>query len=963
MYKISWTNYILNQFHDAAEGFANLLDYYQIYADKSSETASVLKSEAEEYLAISFADMRNNSPSKVLNEDADDQGLDNLQMLNDFFQRVGKKVYERSVYIHFADVLIKYTKLAGAKSALEHAIELDVYDAGNPAIMQSLAHAYAQAGKTAESIAIDKQIVQNYSPDTEWFKQQTSVVQKGKLLQNQSILRDALLRVVLYEHAAVKNLLASGTQKEKFAAQLKETVEFYLLYIKWFVTADNIDEILFYLAEANFDLDNFSESAFAFAQVRDWPWETKYRQDAAINVVFSYAKAIDAAQKKGEIPAFDLAQIEPANKAKFNQSIPSLLLKWQNGITELSVLFPNNPELVNFLFQSAGVDYTFNKLDAANHKFQSIITLFPDSKAAYLSAKLVLEDKVANGLWFEAGAEAAKFKESKIGEAVSEFQLVELNARFKEAEALYESAKKLVEQHVDEEAKIVFIQAAELYSQLFKEFPRAEIADKILYNAAIAFELGGLFIKAETKLKELYQDFPKSSLAKVAMLKRAQYFENILQFNEAAALYEYFSKTYPKDPQAQHALLNAAVLYEAFQEDNKAITLFKQFSALYPNVSESQIALSEVAKLNNKSSLNNARTELTNLQSDLRRFNKLRINAATGKRQGQQLIKKTNLLATLQKKYQSIAVKYPESSAELEALFNIGVLYEGLYQSLIEAPCPKDVADLGEEECDEYKSLLEDKAFVLQTKAVKAFNLVQESSSLVLQKNDWSLKAGALLNKLKPDEYPVSDSYLELPLSLNFCAQSNLSEAKLALAKDPSDSAARFSIIEDFYNQGKLKAVVMALDDSAVANKNNACWYTLLGKVESRSNNNAAAMKAYLEAASLHAADKVALGKLYWLMADLLVKQKEFKLAAQKYIEAMQYDAALNAVNYNLGLLYMNHDFAGLNKISRLNKASSYFKESLNAKNIDAAIKEKANNYLKTLSQRINILQQQNHEE
>lgn len=960
LYKISWTNYILNQFQDAAEGFANLLDYYQSYADKNSGTASVLKSEAEEYLAISFADMHSDSLNGRLDVEAEEQGSLNFQMLNNFFQRVGPKVYERSVYIYFGDVLIKYAKLDGAKSAYLRAIELDVYNENNPKMLQRLEEAYAQAGRIGESVAVSKQIIQFYSLDTEWFKHQTSFGQKNALAKNTSILQTALLKVVLNQHAAIKHLLAAGTPNHEVAVELKAAVRYYLSYIKWFVTAGNIDEILFYLAEANFDLAHFSDSAFAFAQVRDWPWETKFREESALNVIFAYAKAIEVAQKNGDIPAFDLAQVKPENKAKFDKTVPTLLIKWQESIAKFATLYPNNHELVNFLFQSAGVDYAFNKLDKATSNLLNIITLFPNSKAAYLSAQLILEDRVSNGQWLEAGIEAAKFRDKKIGGKGDEFRNVEISARFKTAEALFESARKQLKMQDNEQAKIIFVKAAELYSQLFNEFPRAEIADKILFNSAIAFELGGEFVKAEANFKKVYQDFPKSLFAKEAMLKRAQYLEATLRFNDAAELYANFAKAFPDSSEAEQSLLNAALLYEADQKDDKAINLYKQFNLKFSNSAATQLVADQLVKLSNKLASSQAQSAVKNLQVDLSRFNNVRINAATGKRQGQQLIEKTNLLASLQKKYEIIAATYPESVGGLEALYNVGALYEGLYKALIMAPCPKDVAALGEEACDEYQSLLEDKAFVLESKAIKAFNLVQENAILVMQKNDWSLKAGAALHKLKPDEYPVAELYLEPNFSFDFCSQVNLADAMLSLSNAPDDLVARLNISADFYQQGKLQAAAMALDDSTAVNKNNACWYAWSGRVESSLNNNSASMEAYLKAASLPEVDKFDLAKLYWLMGNLFIKQKQFKSAEQNYAKSLQYNGGLGFVNYNLGLLYMNHDFAGLDKLMRLSKAKSYLADSLVDKEMSKGIKEKAQNFVKALAQQIAIIEKQN---
>ncbi|MEI6805007.1 MAG: tetratricopeptide repeat protein [Myxococcaceae bacterium] len=362
------------------------------------------------------------------------------------------------------------------------------------------------------------------------------------------------------------------------------TVESYALFIHRFPESENLDEVMFYYSEAAFEAGLFTYAATGFEQIRDWPWNTEYRERAALNAVYAYQKEMKQ----------DFSVIELEHKNRFQAPIPKAMTNYVKAVDFLAEKFPNSTDLPGHLFQAAGIYYSYGNILETHKRFENLRTLYPKTQAARV--------------------------------AILEY-----------AEQLYAQAKTAEE------------------------------------------------------------------------------------FNKAALLFEEFTTA--------DAFLKAAEAYQLADKPQDSARVWREFAKRYKN------------KI--------AQADYLNLDSDFQHYQSLSINGKSSKEQSKQLMAKAQDLAKLQKSYEKIIKTYERSLWTLASIYQIGALYEDLFQALIKAPCPEDITQIDSDACEEYKSLLEDKAFVLEKKALDAYQLVIDKSDDLLGASEWILKAKAALSRIK----------------------------------------------------------------------------------------------------------------------------------------------------------------------------------------------------------------------
>jgi tetratricopeptide (TPR) repeat protein len=162
------------------------------------------------------------------------------------------------------------------------------------------------------------------------------------------------------------------------------------------------------------------------------------------------------------------------------------------------------------------------------------------------------------------------------------------------------------------------------YIKFVKEFPKHELADEGLFNAAVKFEQAERLGLARKARKKLIDEYSKSILVPGTIFNLAENHERMAEFDQAAGLYEKYAKTYKdmkglgkaevsptkrskkgkknqkvkkKDKKekrfmanrrtwnsedAQAALLNAGIYREALRQHPKAIQDRLEFVKLFP---------------------------------------------------------------------------------------------------------------------------------------------------------------------------------------------------------------------------------------------------------------------------------------------------------------------------------------------------------------------------------------------
>lgn len=752
-------------------------------------------------------------------------------------------------------------------------------------------------------------------------------------------------------------------KKSKDKQHYKEAALDFAQFIRYYPEYAELDEIVFYYAESSFDADLYDYAAKGFEQVRDWPQKTQYRERAAINLVYAYTALL-----KSQLPEVDFSQIELAQKGRYSGKLSPAMEGYIRAVDVIGEKYPGQIDYPAWLFQTASIYFSYGKSSDADERFKRLIQLYPKSDASRVAANILVADLVASEKWGEAAQEAKKYE--TLG---SEFGDMNRNARFKEASLLYAQAKSAQE----------YARAADLYASLLKDHPTSEVADKILYNAGKALDQAHLYEQAEKLFAQLVSLYPSSPLSHSVAPERASYFEQRLLFEKAA-------EVYLKIKNDSNALLQAALDYEAAAKYRTAGVLFERFIREYPKATgvleAYQKAIRAYALADDQNAEQRVKHEMMNrykgqsaevdyeaLAGELTAYFDLKLDAKSSKAQSKQLVSKSEKLAKLQKSYEQIVKKYDLSSWSLASLYQVGRLYQSLFNSLIKAPCPDDVQKLSDDACDEYTGLLEDKAIILEKKATDAYRLVLSKASSVPGSSHWVLQAKQSLFQMKPSEnLPVERLFSQMLVSAVPEQLADKSILVKTLEEDPWNFESRLQMAKIYYLEGAYQAAQLVLEDSIEKGDQSALAQLWLGHVYLAEKNTKQAILAYeksdmpeafdnlgvfyleqgnfskafenLEKAK-HGLPKSALVHLH--LGNYYFEVADFMNALHEYQIARKLDPNLLAIDKNIAFIYFAQ--------SDYEKASHYFEAFLKGEQIDAALKTRVESYLKLTQQRLKL--------
>ena len=144
-------------------------------------------------------------------------------------------------------------------------------------------------------------------------------------------------------------------------------------------------------------------------------------------------------------------------------------------------------------------------------------------------------------------------------------------------------------------------------------------------------------------------------------------------------------------------------------------------------------------------------------------YTRIKIKGNTGKKQGKELLKKSKRLTEVEAKYKSVITTYKQAEWSLASLYRIGALYDNLQKTIFDAPCPADIKRIDEIACDEYRTVLEDKAYAVEEKAVEAYRVAYERALELKLTNKWTKRTLEALNLLRASDFPIDKEPLSHP--------------------------------------------------------------------------------------------------------------------------------------------------------------------------------------------------------
>lgn len=261
----------------------------------------------------------------------------------------------------------------------------------------------------------------------------------------------------------------------------------------------------------------------------------KWMVNAAYNSILAYDQVIKDLETAGKLKAPVISDIN--KKVDMAPQKKALL----DACERYTKYVPQGEKKVEIAFKAAKIYYDHNHLDEAVARFSEIALNYPDYKfengdrAGEVSANLVLDSYNLLSDWAKVNEWSRKFYANE--------KLATGPFRAALAVLIEQSAFKLVNQL---EAKQEFAKAAEAYLGFVTEFPKSEIADQALYNAAIDFFNAKALDRAIEVRKRLISSYPKSKFVPQTLFAMCEGHEAIADFEAASDCYESYAKEYEK---------------------------------------------------------------------------------------------------------------------------------------------------------------------------------------------------------------------------------------------------------------------------------------------------------------------------------------------------------------------------------------------------------------------------------
>lgn len=388
-------------------------------------------------------------------------------------------------------------------------------------------------------------------------KAETETIAKD-LREAEHIAENTLRRLALEYHKEAKKL--RGSAEAKTYQRAHDLYKHYLAVFpepKADADVNYVFFMRFYFAEVLFKLEEFLAAARNYDMVVDMNPHPKKKRER--DIVFGAAE--EAVRSYDELVQ-DLDRKDPpeisGTDAKPIPDIKNDLIRACRRYIEYAG--SAGEKIVEIRFKMARIFYTYNHFDEAAPAFDDIVANHPESEVACYAANLTLD--IYNG--------AKNFKALR-GASKSYLANDRLSCgdkdRTKFAGIVEKSSYNLVKSEYEDKKR--YLAAANAYLRFYKEFPKSDLADDAVYNAAVNYDLGNRLDKANEVRKFLVEKIPDSTLVPETLYNIGQSYERIVDFDNAAHYLEMYVKRYPDDDKSKDALFNAGT-YRAMLRDYDA---------------------------------------------------------------------------------------------------------------------------------------------------------------------------------------------------------------------------------------------------------------------------------------------------------------------------------------------------------------------------------------------------------
>lgn len=594
LYKQAWAEYNLENFKDALERFASVIEFAKQYPD-ARDSVNLAKQSRRE-LVLPYAQV--GTPAKALEffsrlAEGKTQALDMFENLGELYYDTGKWPQTITVYHRLMAESPQGEKLCYWQSRVANAVI-------------------------------------SSKPKAEQLVEVQRLVDVGELFQTRKHSGASKLQcrqqtaTVIVELATAWHREAAGTEQQPGTNDkntMRLSSQMYRLAMDKFPDLDQLEfpdldkrdwptryRLSYYAAELLWKQENWGECAPAFDRVVELNPKGEYTTDAAYAAVLCYNnlyqqqyQSRERQVRKSSKKQNEKAEVETYAPRAFSPLEKGML----NAFNRYICYVKSGPDLATVKYRRARIYYEANHFEEAAVMFRDIAWHHKDSELGEFAANLYLDCLNVLGT-MRKPAKPACIDEMTIAvqqigqnycpdaQAAEKYQdlcptigSVECGLLRKKAEA-HQTNKE-------------YRDAASTYIRIFRRYAKSSgecsaRMDEVLYNAALNFEAARLLGRAIKVRTVLIEKFPESPLAKRAGYLVGANYHALAIYSKAAEYYEEFARKYPgelgKDCSesdrkagtctiASEALENAVFFRLGLGEEDKALEDARLYNANY----------------------------------------------------------------------------------------------------------------------------------------------------------------------------------------------------------------------------------------------------------------------------------------------------------------------------------------------------------------------------------------------
>ena len=571
LYKLAWSFYRADNYPEAIKRFDELVVFSDKKKAESGLEGSDLRTEAVQYLGISFAE-------KDWNGDSVDDPEQGLERAEKFYRGREQEPHVKEIFAKLGDIYFDETEYFRAVQVYKKALEKWPYDPGNPKLQDKIVMAFERQRDFGNALKEREALARNYVKGSEWYKKNRD---NKEAVDNAAELAElALVSAAVNHHKAAQDLKKLALAEKKPDPRKLETVakEYalaalaYEKYLEQYPNSKNTYEYSFNYAETLYWSGRFLEAAAQYEKVRDSNLDNKYAEEAAFDAVKSYERYMDLQTQAGKY-------VEPPLPADGKTTLPvtpipmpEVVGKIQKAYDVFAQRVPSSGRVPTMTYKAAEIDLRYLKWDTMRPRMEAIVDKYcKDDIGSNAGNALIVSYTIEKNLdkieeW------ANKMKNQGCGSSTvakdnaGKLAVLIQGVRFKKADQLFNDKK--------------FEEAAALYVQIVDQDPKNEDADKALNNAAVAYENVKRFTAATKLYERIVTDYPNSKFVDDALFRTAVSYQKGFEFDKAVASYLRLAedKRLATSTHRTDAIYNAAVILENDQSYARAADLFKRYS-------------------------------------------------------------------------------------------------------------------------------------------------------------------------------------------------------------------------------------------------------------------------------------------------------------------------------------------------------------------------------------------------